>query len=148
MNLLELKDKVQRWLMEAGMKGITLTAENTMSFRVGSTRVFVTTEERGSGDQVFHTVKIVVPFLQKVTPGAALYKKMAYASDDYLFGHFILISDGEEDASSIVALKHSLLGDYLDPEELKHAVLGMAYVSDDIDDEWAAEFQGEVFHHD
>ncbi|MFT4089006.1 MAG: hypothetical protein QM658_17985, partial [Gordonia sp. (in: high G+C Gram-positive bacteria)] len=47
-----------------------------------------------------------------------------------------------------VSLKHNLLGDFLDPEELMSAVYGLAFVADDVDDELKAKFGGLRFHED
>lgn len=41
---------------------------------------------------------------------------------------------------------HSLLGDYLDEDELVRAVTGMLVVADEIDDELEKQFGGRRFH--
>ncbi|THB65636.1 MAG: hypothetical protein D6E12_12150 [Desulfovibrio sp.] len=41
-----------------------------------------------------------------------------------------------------ILLTHSLLGDFLDPEELQTSVLVMAYTADDLDEELQAKFGG------
>lgn len=145
MSLLELRDKVQRWLLEYGIQGLTVSKSGDYSFRVGSTRVFVGFDECGSGEDAFSIVRIVAPFLQKTTATPELFQWMAESSDDYFFGHPILIGPDDE-GRHIVALKHVLLGDYIDQEELLHATIGLAFAADKIDDELATRFGGEVFY--
>jgi hypothetical protein len=46
----------------------------------------------------------------------------------------------------MIGYSHSLLGDYLDEEELGRAVGGMLFVADNLDDELEKQFGGSRFH--
>jgi hypothetical protein len=67
--------------------------------------------------------------------------------DDWHFGHLSL-TENKDDNRLKLWLTHSLLGDYLDVEELKTAVAGMASNADRLDDELQARFGGDRYHED
>ncbi len=56
--------------------------------------------------------------------------------------------DKWESADSPPAILHSLLGEYLDPEEFKVALYMVAGIADKLDDEIKAKFGGRFFHED
>lgn len=145
MSLPELKDKVQRWLSALEIRGVTLTDDGGYSFRNGSTHVFIDFEQRGKDDKAFSVIRIIAPFLQKVPPSAELHEWIATNSNSWLFGHLGVMTSSET-GLYIVLLEHVLLGDYLDPEEFRHALIAVAATADEIDDDLVARFGGETFH--
>ena len=147
MSLLELKDKVQRWMTDAGLRGIEITPNGGYTFRFESTQVFIEFEQRGEGEHAFTAVVITAPFLQSVKATPELYEWVARSTDNWLFGHLGMVVD-EETGDAIVALTHTLLGDYLDPPEFHRALAAVASTANNIDDDIAARFGGETFHSD
>jgi len=51
----------------------------------------------------------------------------------------------EDGSTARILFKHTLLGDYLDPDEIEAAVILVAFSADDIDDEIAKLFGGTRF---
>lgn len=145
MSLLELKDKTQRWMIEMGLHGISITERGGYSFRFESTQVFVDFEQRGEGDRAFTVVHVTAPFLQGARLSPELFEWVARSADSWLFGHLSMIIDDDE-GRAIVALTHTLLGDHLDPPEFHRALLNVAITANEIDDELAVRFGGETFH--
>jgi hypothetical protein len=141
--LLMLKDKVQRYLSDL-VGPLQLTATGDFSFQFGSARVFVNCTAFGdAGDTV---VRVTAPVLFECKPSPDLYEHVATHADDYLFGH--LSVQPQHDGTVSVMFTHILLGDFLDPEELKRAVGGVVTTADQIDDELKARFGGKRFHDD
>ena len=141
--LLILKDKVQRYLTDlAGT--IQLLPDGLFAVDSGSARVLVLCDEWAGADQTL--VHVFAPLLQGVKPSPELYEHVALHADDYLFGH--LSARPEDDGTIAVMFTHVMLGDYLDPEELKHAVGGVLAPADILDDELQARFGGKRFHED
>lgn len=140
--MLEVKDKVQRYLLDLG-DGIQVT-ENGYTFRYGSTRVFVDVRERGEGEDEFTTVMVWAPFVKHLKPSPELFEYVARNADSFLFGHLGLIDHSEQGTLTLV-FSHTVLGDYLDPAELQAAVVAVAGTADSHDDELAAKFGGNVY---
>ena len=138
-NVLEIKDRVQRYLASATQ--VEITEDGAMTFRNGSARFFIRVAEHADSTMI----AIFCPLVFKLTPSLELYKHIALHADDYIFGH---LSAVETDEGIRVDLTHTLLGDYLDEEELHWAVGAMANAADDLDDKFVTQFGGHVFHQD
>jgi Putative bacterial sensory transduction regulator len=142
-HVLLLKDKVQRYL--ADMVGaVQLTPDGAYSFQAGSARVFVRCRPWGTSDNTL--VNVICPVLFECPASPELYEHIALHADDYLFGH--LSAQKADDGTISIYFTHTLLGDYLDPDELKHAVGGVVTTADQLDDQLKARFGGKRFHDD
>lgn len=141
--LLLLKDKVQRYL--ADMAGtVQVVPDGVFSLQSGSTRVFVRCLPwADTGNSL---VKVFAYVLQGVKPSPELYEYIALHADDYLFGHLSVAKLDDENFA--LMFTHVMLGDYLDPEELKHAVSGVLFTADRLDDELQPRFGGKRFQED
>jgi hypothetical protein len=140
--LLVLKDKVQRYLTEL-VGTVEVAPDGALTLQVGSTRVFVRSLPWGEDKT---TVGVSCPVLMGVKASPELFEHVATHSDDYLFGH--LSAQRADDGTVTVTFTHTLLGDYLDPEELKVAVGAVVTTADQIDDDLKARFGGTRFHDD
>jgi hypothetical protein len=143
MQLLVLKDRVQRYLADL-VGSVQLTPEGAFTFQVGSARVFVSCSVWESTDSTL--VAVACPVLSDCQPSPELYQHIATHANDYLFGH--LWAQPQDDGTLVVMFTHTLLGDYLDPDELKHAVGGVVGTADQIDDDLKARFGGKRFDDD
>jgi len=141
--MLVLRDRVQRYLTDA-FGTVQVGQGGTFSLQAGSARVFVSCREWPDNDR--RLVHLAAPVLQGCTASPELFEHIATRADDYLFGH--LSADREQDGTINVWFTHTLLGDYLDPEELEYAVGGVGGTADQLDDELKARFGGRRFHED
>ena len=119
---------------------VQVDRSGTFTFPHESTRVFVNVRPfRGESTlvNVFAYTNIAVP----ATPD--LFRYVATHADDYIFGH--LGARQEEDATVTIIFRHTLLGEHLDPEELRAAVGAVAITADELDDEIRSRFGGRVF---
>jgi hypothetical protein len=138
-----LKDKVQRYLTDL-VGSVQVIPDGSYTVQSGSARVFVRCHPWADGESTI--VSIVCPILFGCPASPELYEHVAVHADDYLFGH--LSAQRADDGTISISLTHSLLGDFLDPEELKTAVGAAVTTADRLDDELKARFGGKRFHDD
>lgn len=133
--------KVQRYLTDLGP--VSLDSDGDLSLQVGSARLFVRVLEHPNGESTL--VHLFAFLVDGATLGPELYEYVA-TFDDTIFGTLLVVK--LEDGTGRVVLRETLLGDFLDADELHAAVLGLAYAGDQLDDEIAEAFGGDVFHPD
>jgi len=139
-NVAAVREKVQRYLLEE-LNTVEVVRDGNFTFRQGSARVFISVHPLGDDKT---TVKIVAPIVHEIPASPEVYK---YAATDgsYKFGH---LSCSEKDGKIAIYFAHTLLGDFLDPDELKMATFLLARTADEIDDEIVGKFGGKRFHED
>lgn len=118
------------------------------TLRKGSARAFIeihsSSDDHATTEPTF--IRITVPLLQQVPESPELHREIAFRADDYRFGTLALRSD--DDHGVCIFFCHTLLGDYLDDDELVHALGEMLRDADDLDDELKQQFRGRRFHED
>jgi hypothetical protein len=114
-------------------------------FRWGSVHVFLKCRPYGEEDTL---VSINVPLLHHVPATPELFRHVAMHADDWYFGHLSATRYDGDDAHVKLWLSHTLLGDYLDVEELKSALAAVANTADGLDEDLKASFGGERHHED
>lgn len=142
--VLELRDKVRRIISE-DIGSLDIDADGDLSFRVDSARVFIRCVEqelKGGGSRTL--IFVTAPTIWGAPATPQLWQYVATHADDWLFGHMFAKLDDQGAVN--IFISHCLLGDYLDPEELKAAVYGVVGAADGIDDEIKAQFGGVRFH--
>lgn len=132
--------RVQSYL--TAMAGsVSLDSDGDYSIRSGSARVFVRISAHPNGEVTLVNVWAVVLDNVPVTPELLEY---VATDNSTIFG--TLTVSRRDDGSGALILRHMLLGDYLDAEELEYVVGGLAWSADNADNELAGRFGGEVFH--
>ena len=135
-----VKEKVQRYLLEV-LNTVSVDRDGDFTFREGSARLFISVQPVGDSSA---SVRIVAPVVSEAPSSPELFKYIA-TDGSYRFGH---LTCQEKDGKVSILFVHSLLGDFLDPDELKLAVFLMARTADEIDDEIVKRFGGRKFHED
>jgi hypothetical protein len=136
--VLVLKDKVQRYLNDA-VGRVEIDRDGDFTFQFGSSRIFIRCDALGEEHSV---VRFTMLLLIDVPPTPELYRYVA-TEGSYTFGHLAI---GEQDGRATIFYSHSLLGDYLDPEEFHAAVGAMVNTGDDLDNQLKQMFGGRLFH--
>lgn len=137
--------KVQRIL--TGPMGLRISLQgNTISvtFTDSSTRVNLTVQDYGvnkAGDPS-SLVQLSSPILWEVDPSPALYEWIAREGGKYYFGHVSAYDDTSAPGKLFLNMSHTLLGDYLDEEELHWALYAILGTADKLDDELKEKFGG------
>lgn len=87
-------------------------------------------------------VRINSPILRGVTPTPALYEYLAREAPQMWFGNIAVWDDSDSPGMVSLSLGHTLLGDFLDEEELKAAMFNVLNSADELDDQLQARFGG------
>ncbi len=133
-----VKDKVQRYLVDL-FGGAQVDRDGDFTLRHGSTQVWVSVKpfhKENTAVRIFAWTNVEVP------ASAELFQYVA-TRGSYPFGHLRCF---EKEGKVNVYLEHALLGEYLDPEELKVALYFVAGVGDGLDEEIKSQFGGRLFH--
>lgn len=115
--------------------------DGTCSLQYGSARVFVTV---GVFDEDQAIVNVKAQCVSGATPSPELFRHVATFQADV--GH-LTVSE-EADGTACIHFSHGLMGEFLNPAELRMTVVAVAYEADRLDDELAARFGGKVYDAD
>ena len=135
-----VKERVQTYLTSQGP--ITVDDKGRFGIDIGSTHVFV--QVLPHGDEKATLVMVTAPILFEVPLTPELYRHVAVHADDWWFGHLFLIENEGATTGTLIG-RHTLLGDYLDKDELLYAVNGVGYSADGADDELQKQFGGKRY---
>jgi len=134
----EVKEKVQRYLLEL-LNTVSLDRDGDFTFRHGSSQIFISVVAFGESNT---SVRIVAPIIRDAPASPELFKFLA-TGNTYRFGH---LNATEKDGKVSIVFAHTLLGDFLDPDELKLATVLLARTADELDDKLKSQFGGQSFH--
>jgi len=87
-------------------------------------------------------VRISAPVLRAVPPSPALYEYIVREAPKLWFGTLEVNDDSQNAGMLFISMGHTLLGDYLDEEELKSALFGVLGAADERDDQMQKRFGG------
>jgi hypothetical protein len=137
--------KIQRIL--TGPMGLRVQLDGqmlTVGFADSSTevRMFVLDWGTGKDGEPRTLVRLSAPILWGVRPSPALFEWIAKEGGQYFFGHVSVTDDPSEPGNLFVFMSHTLLGDYLDEDELAAAMWGVLGTADDLDDQLQQRFGG------
>lgn len=137
--------KVQRLLTGPMGLRIALQGETiTVTFSDSSTRVnlnFSAWGQNKAGD-ASTLIQLSAPLLWEVDPSPTLFEWVAREGGKYYFGHVTVFDDQSAPGKLFLMMKHTLLGDYLDEEELHWALYTLLQTADGLDDELKGKFGG------
>lgn len=133
--------KVQRILANAFDN--VMLAKDGYSMERGSTRVHIEVKEWGKGStgEPSAIVRIWAPVVRDLAPTPEFYRWAATEGQKFLFGT-VTVVDNEDGSKCFVAFDHTLLADYLDPDELIQAVVAVVMTADELDDTVQQKFGG------
>ncbi len=134
-----VRDKVERILRD-WLGGAEIDRDGRFTVRHESARVFIEVGELGT-DTTY--VSVHAPTNFEIKPSNEFFRYIATHADDYVFGH---LSVYEGDDGAMVMFRHSILGDFMDADELKATVGAVVSTANEIDDQIKKQFGGEVFH--
>lgn len=129
-------NKIRDMLLEKGLH-VNLI-DNGFLVPVDSTAVNINVLARDTRT----LVQMFVPVLRQLPPSPEMFEYVATEGQSYFFGnlHYIRDIDG-----GLLVFEHTLLGDYLDADELYGALGALASTGNDLDDELQKRFGGKRF---
>jgi hypothetical protein len=137
--------KVQRIL--TGPMGLRISLQGStlsVTFNNSSTRVNLSFTDWGlnkAGDPST-LIGVSAPLLWEVEPTPAVFEWIAREGGKFYFGHVTAYDDTSAPGKVFLLMSHTLLGDYLDEEELHWALYTLLQTADKLDDELKEKFGG------
>jgi hypothetical protein len=130
----ETSQKLQRILV-GEFNDVRLTKGGGFSVPLGSSTAFVepldwAPDKEGNPRSL---VRIWAPLGRDVTATPELYQWAATDGQALWFGR-VAVRPGKDGGPALVVLDHTLLGDYIDPEEVVSAVYAVMSSADDLDE--------------
>lgn len=135
----QVKDKVQRILADA-LGSVSIDNEGDFLVRFDSAVVFVRVGTLKDDVSLVRSWSIM---LSEVPLTPEVYRWAATEGQVYFFGKARVYED--ENGLGRIHFEHTLLGDFLDPEELKWAVIALGQTANELDDQLQARFGGKKF---
>jgi hypothetical protein len=123
--------------MLAPFGDVAVDGEGTCSLCYGSALVRV---EVGVFDDDQAAVRVRSRCVTGATASPELFRWVATNRAD--LGHFLVVEAG--DGTATIEFSHTLVGEFLNPAELRLVVVAVAFTADHFDDDLAARFGGEV----
>jgi hypothetical protein len=134
----QVQKKVQS-ILSAELGSVKVDAEGDIRIDYESTSVRIAVEKYGDNEE--ETVVEITGVLSFETPASPkLYKWINDKNGLIKFGTIYHL-DGAK-GGTLVLLQYSILGDFLDPEELLNAVRVVVLIANKLDDEVIEEFGG------
>jgi len=135
-NVLAIKDKVQRYLIDL-FGSAKVDRDGDFVLKSGSSTCYVSIKAWGDESTI---VRIFSLTNREVPASPELFDFVANSS--YYFGNLFC---KKKDSVVTVYFAHSLLGEFLDPDEFRTALLMVGQTADELDDQIKAKFGGKLF---
>jgi hypothetical protein len=120
----EIRERVRAHLEALGIR-FDDGADNTFKVEAGTTAVYIDVAE-AEGQQV---VRMVAPVLADVEPQSERLAQLLQLNADLTFGKFSWLPD-----QRVIPVDYELLGDAVDAEEIKAALMAVGRIADTCDD--------------
>lgn len=133
----QVQSKVQS-ILTTELGSVRVAADGEIKINYESTLVTIAVEDYGNNETIV-VITAIVTSGTKETP--ALYKFLNDTNANLRFGSLQYLSGNP----SVMILQYTILGDFLDPEELLNAVRAVVLIADKLDDEIVKEFGGKRF---
>lgn len=117
---------------------VTVNDDGSATLLWGSARVDITVEVFDEDQSV---VQVKATCVTGATPSPDLYEHVATSSVD--LGHYSVVP--ESGGTVGIAISHGLIGEFLNPAELRMTIVAVANEADTTDDALAARFGGTVY---
>jgi len=117
---------------------VTVNDDGSATLLWGSARVDITVEVFDEDQSV---VQVKATCVTGATPSPDLYQHVATSSVD--LGHYSVVP--ESGGTVGIVISHGLIGEFLNPAELRMTIVAVANEADTTDDALAARFGGTVY---
>lgn len=131
-----VKNKIQQILMDQELMVTLLPNGFQVPFDTTAVNINVLEQETRT------LVMMFVPVLREVPPSPELFKYIAIEGQQYFFGNLRYVPDVDQ---GLVSFEQTLLGDYLDADELMASLAALASTGNELDEELQKRFGGKRF---
>lgn len=122
----------------ASFDDVTVNDDGSATLLWGSARVDVTVDVFDEDQSV---VQVTSTCVTGASPSPELYEHVATSSID--LGHYSVVA--EDGGAVAIVISHGLIGEFLNPAELRMTVVAVAHEADTSDDALAERFGGTVY---
>jgi hypothetical protein len=134
-----VKEKVQRYLT-SNFNSVMVDSQGDFSFQIQSARLFIRVQDWTEDKTI---VRVFSPMLLDVPVTQQLKDYVALEGGNYVFGAVSM--QVQEDKAQLM-FSHTILGDYLDEEELLTSCKAVGATAEHLDDKLKEQFGGRRFH--
>lgn len=131
-----VRNKIQQILMDQELMVTLLPDGFQVPFDTTAVNISVLEQETRT------LVMMFVPVLREVPPSPELFKYIAIEGQQYFFGHLRYVPDVDQ---GLLSFEQTLLGDYLDSDELMSSLAALANTGNELDEELQRRFGGKRF---
>ena len=131
-----VRNKIQQILMDQELMVTLLPDGFQVPFDTTAVNISVLEQETRT------LVMMFVPVLREVPPSPELFKYIAIEGQQYFFGNLRYVPDVDQ---GLVSFEQTLLGDYLDADELMASLAALASTGNELDEELQKRFGGKRF---
>lgn len=131
-----VKNKIQQILMDQELMVTLLPNGFQVPFDTTAVNINVLEQETRT------LVMMFVPVLREVPPSPELFKYIAIEGQQYFFGNLRYVPDVDQ---GLVSFEQTLLGDYLDADELMASLAALASTGNELDEVLQKRFGGKRF---
>ncbi len=129
-------NKVRDILMDMGAPVTLIPDGFQVAFESTAINLVIVDQE----DRVL--VQMYVPVLRELPATPQMFEYVATEGQGYFFGNLHYIPSVDD---GLLVFEHTLLGDYLDPDELQTALVALANTGNDLDDDLQKRFGGKRY---
>jgi len=134
--VLRVRERVQQWLAEE-FGGITIGMPGTNDFEMRIDSTFVRVVVRSFRDHAI--IEITAPILFDVPITSEFKDYVALNTGLWVLGGFHYF---EDEGGANLIFQHTILGDYVDKEELLASLMAVGATAEQLDDELLGQFGG------
>lgn len=138
MSVEDVTAKVQRILIDR-FGSADMVDTNRFRTQYESALGFVDVQAWGEDSTV---VKVWSPMLRSVPLTPEVFKWVATDGQNHWFAHARIIASGDDPTEGMIAWEYDILGDFLDPDELKFVMVAVVAGANEFDDELQDRFGG------
>ena len=131
-----VRNKIQQILMDQELMVTLLPDGFQVPFDTTAVNISVLEQETRT------LVMMFVPVLREVPPSPELFKYIAIEGQQYFFGHLRYVPDVDQ---GLLSFEQTLLGDYLDSDELMSSLAALANTGNELDEVLQKRFGGKRF---
>jgi hypothetical protein len=143
-NIEEVRRKVQRILTDE-LGRVEIDRDGDFVLHNESAVAFISLEMMNDRPDADIVIRSFCPLLVDVKLTPDVYRWVATEGQQYFFGHCQVIENEDDPKRGRILFRHSIVGNDLDPNELKNLLYVTMFTSNDLDDKLKAMFGGKLF---
>jgi hypothetical protein len=143
----EVRKKVQRILTDE-MGRVEIDRDGDFVLYHESAVVYISLNQMNDKPDSDVVVQSFCNMVVNVRLTPEVFKWVAIEGQQFFFGHCAVVENSDDPTTGRILFRHSIVGNDLDPNELKNLVYVTMFTSNNLDDELKTKFGGKLFSED